>query len=286
MNDEKSKGSKPDETQEERNGDGVPASSLDIFLLVSALLLIFLVLIVVLFSFWPETDTTLVNQSVRLFGFDVGPVGNEVRLFVLVVVAGALGSFIHVATSAGDYIGNRKLIQSWIYWYILRLPVGASLALLVYLLLRGGVLTGTGISYDPAQTAPFGIVGLSALAGMFAKKATNKLGEVFEMLFRTDQDDKLKDKVGAQAPVLTAIDPSALKVGSTQPKVKIKGQHFDESTKVWVDGEERTAEFVSESQLSLVLKPQDVAQAGVLKVQLENPGSGEKSEILELNIEG
>ncbi|HSR67165.1 MAG TPA: IPT/TIG domain-containing protein [Acidobacteriota bacterium] len=248
-------------------------------------MLIFVVLIVVLLSFWPETTgTQLTNQTVTLFGLPLGAVGLEVRLFVLVLVAGALGSFIHVATSAGDYIGNRKLYRSWIYWYILRLPVGASLALLVYLLLRGGVITGTGVSEVP-QTAPFGIVGLSALAGMFAKKATNKLGEIFDMLFHTDQDDKLKDKVGAQAPVLTALDPSSLKVGSTQLELRITGQHFGEDTKVLIDGEARAAEYVSDTQLSLSLKKEDVAQAGVLKVQLENPSVRDKSDTMELSIE-
>ena len=160
----------------------------------------------------------------------LGTPGLEVRLFVLVVVAGALGSFIHVATSAGDYIGDRKLVRSWIYWYLLRMPVGSSLALLIYLLLRGGVLTGIATAPDP-DGPPYGMVGLFALAGMFAKKASNKLGEVFETLFRTNRDESLGDK-NVLLPILNRIDPDVLTAGTEGAHIKLLGQNFRPSTRV------------------------------------------------------
>jgi hypothetical protein len=37
----------------------------------------------------------------------------EIRYLLLVVVAGALGSYIHLTMSFADYAGNRQLFRSW-----------------------------------------------------------------------------------------------------------------------------------------------------------------------------
>lgn len=262
--------------------DNVLASPTDIFLFVSALLLIFLSLIGILFSFWPESGSAAAPQDVSFLGVYLGRPGLEVRLFVLVVVAGALGSFIHVATSAGDYIGDRKLVRSWIYWYLLRMPVGSSLALLIYLLLRGGVLTGMATTPDP-DVPPYGMVGLSALAGMFAKKASNKLGEVFETLFRTNRDASLGDK-NVLLPVLSKIDPDVLTAGTEGAQIKLLGQNFRPTTRVRIGTELRKPRFISEAELSLQLQSTDLAQARTIDFRVETPGVEEQSDVVGLEI--
>ena len=265
-------------------------SPIETGLLVLFLLVFFLLMILTLFAFWPDIivvgeDQTWV-KDVNFFGLKFGQAGNELRLFILVVVAGALGSFIHVATSAGDYIGNRKLVRSWVYWYLLRLPVGSSLALLVYLLLRGGVVTNAGIT-TISRAPPFGIVGISALAGMFAKKASNKLGEVFDTVFRTDKDDELTDKINLKPPILERIDPNPLTVEDTGKEVKISliGKHFQPSSRVNLDNESRKPTFVSEEKLSLALTKQDVKQPRTAKVFVETTGvENGRSAIIDLEI--
>jgi hypothetical protein len=84
--------------------------------------------------------------------------GIETRFLLLVMVAGALGSYIHLATSFADYLGNRQFVKSWGWWYILRPFIGMS---------------------------PYGIAAIAGLAGLFSKQATDKLREVFENLFKT-----------------------------------------------------------------------------------------------------
>ncbi len=54
----------------------------------------------------------------------------DTALILLVLLSSALGSYVHAATSFSDYVGNRRLAKSWTWWYLLRVLVGATLALL------------------------------------------------------------------------------------------------------------------------------------------------------------
>ncbi|MGH9662781.1 MAG: hypothetical protein ACRD96_29795 [Bryobacteraceae bacterium] len=104
---------------------------------------------------------------------------SERRLLLLAASLGALGASIASLQSLADYAGERKLEQSWLLHYLVRPVVGAGVAVLFYLLLRGGLLAG-----PPAN--PYGLAALSALAGMFSDRAILKLREVFLTLFQTD----------------------------------------------------------------------------------------------------
>src|SRR5262245_11773636 len=46
------------------------------------------------------------------------------NMLLLVAVAGALGALIHVTSSFADYVGNRQLVLSWVWWLLLRVPIG------------------------------------------------------------------------------------------------------------------------------------------------------------------
>ncbi|HEY6505240.1 MAG TPA: hypothetical protein VIZ28_14795 [Chitinophagaceae bacterium] len=74
----------------------------------------------------------------------------EQQLILLVAISGALGAFIHVATSFTDYIGSQQFERSWISWYLMRPFIGATLALAFYFLLRGGLVT---VNVDSPQIA-------------------------------------------------------------------------------------------------------------------------------------
>lgn len=139
---------------------------------------------------WPAGESETV--SICLFGLKEIPVGNELRLIFIVALMGALGSLIHLMTSFATYIGNRQLMRSWVWWFILRPFIAMPLALIFYFVVRGGFFT---VSSGTEPISTFGIAGLAGLVGMFSKQAIDKLREVFENLFKTTQPDKRADKL-------------------------------------------------------------------------------------------
>ena len=103
--------------------------------------LVAVLLLVLLFAVWPER----VDRS----GWRSGPLldalgvelGDEARMLLIVVAAGALGSHVHAATSFASFVGNNRLEPSWTWWYLLRPFIGMPLALTVYFVIRGGLLS-------------------------------------------------------------------------------------------------------------------------------------------------
>jgi hypothetical protein len=101
----------------------------------------------------------------------------EHRLFVVVAVTGALGGLLHAARSLYAYVGNRTLLRSWLLFYLSLPFIGAGLAVLFYLILRGGLVTGTA-----AEVNFFGFAAISALVGLFTPEAALKLQQIFTTL--------------------------------------------------------------------------------------------------------
>ena len=158
------------------------------------MMLVNIVLVYLLIKLWPDkippSDTTdRIFLFWRHLQFDLSL---ESRFLALVVLSGALGSYIHAATSFADYIGNRQLFGSWTWWYLLRPFVGVALALIVYFSVRGGLI---GASTGANALSPYGVAAITGLAGMFSKQATDKLREVFENLFKTDHPPQRTDKL-------------------------------------------------------------------------------------------
>ena len=117
----------------------------------------------------------------------------ERQLLWLVLVTGALGSFVYSARSFVDFVGNRALRSSWTVWYLLYPLIGAALALIFFIAIRGGLINPAA---QGADINPYGLIAMSGLVGMFSKQATAKLGELFWNIFKTDRNDQdLKDKM-------------------------------------------------------------------------------------------
>jgi hypothetical protein len=144
----------------------------------TALLLVGLLYLLV--KLWPIAKTPLEPAS---FFWGTYSLPLEVRYLLIAAVAGALGSYIHVATSFVDFAGNRKLSMSWGWWYLIRPLVGVALALLVYLCLRAGVVSGGAVE----SVSVYGVAALCAMSGLFSKQATDKLREIFDNVFRTEK---------------------------------------------------------------------------------------------------
>jgi hypothetical protein len=133
----------------------------------------------------------------------------EPRLILIVLFTGALGACMYALKSLADYIGERKLTESWFIFYMVRPLLGAGIAFVFYLVIRGGFLGGT--NFDAATVNPFGLAAAAALVGMFSDRAFAKLREVFLALFRPDDTrsdilSTLAITTGRKLPDATAGD--------------------------------------------------------------------------------
>ncbi|MGY5049061.1 hypothetical protein ACWDE0_26105 [Streptomyces sp. 900105755] len=155
-----------------------------------------------LLSIWSVMDKIIGPAAVEKqtetwspFGLGHWHITPDVGLLIIVMICSGLGSFVHAATSFASYVGNRRMYASWIWWYLLRTGIGMALALLVYLLLRGGLFAG---EMDGRAANPYGFAGIAGLCGLFSKQATDKLREVFDTILSTrgDGDSKRFDKLG------------------------------------------------------------------------------------------
>jgi len=116
---------------------------------------------------------------------------SEGEVLWMVLLMGALGGFVHLIGSLAGYVGNRKFRSHWTLFYLIMPLRGATLAPVVYLLLRVGVLAPGGAAGPETQSLNLvGVYAFAALTGLFAQKATDKLREVFETLFRTERSDR------------------------------------------------------------------------------------------------
>jgi hypothetical protein len=188
-------------------------------------------------------------------------VSAEQGLIVLAALAGIAGSFLHAAQSLSSYIGNRTFRASWTAWYFLRPWMGGALGLAIYFAFRAGLVAGTdGVN-------PYGVVALGLLGGWFSKTTTDKLQEVFETLFKTNEDRKRKDKLHmAGKPVLDAVVPTP--VPGAQPDITMIGRNFMEGATVFVGGQEIETTFVSETELQVVLNQLVQRPTGGVQVPL------------------
>lgn len=169
----------------------------------------FFSLIYLLVKLWP-LDLTKPETTAFFWGPETLP--PEVRLMFLVAVAGGMGSYVHLATSFADYAGAERLTTNWGWWYLLRPFIGMALAEVVYVTLRGGLLSAAGNTNPADAISPYGVSAVAALTGLFSRQATDKLKEVFDTLFRTQEKVDRKDALPATPPA-EAPKSSAAGVG-------------------------------------------------------------------------
>jgi hypothetical protein len=106
----------------------------------------------------------------------------EVQLLLMVLFVGAFASSIYALKSLADYKGDNKLYESWSIFYLIQPFEGAGAAFLIYLLIRGGFLTGTNVNAGTENR--YGMLAIAGLAGAFSDMAFLKLREVFQNLLK------------------------------------------------------------------------------------------------------
>ena len=144
------------------------------------LLGIYLIILILLFSyllisFWPvpKPNEQVWNKTVTLWIVGSFTIVDEIRLLILVILAAAVGSYIHAATSFATYVGNKSFVASWTWWYLLRPFIGMALALVFYFVIRGGLLS---VQSKATEFNPYGIAAVAGLVGIFLEAGDRQAG--------------------------------------------------------------------------------------------------------------
>src|SRR5438552_679221 len=124
----------------------------------------------------PTPTPSAERARIRIFFWHF-EIWDEVRLLLIVILAGALGSLVHTVRSIFWYVGNRLLKWSWVPKYILQPFAGSALAVIFYVVVRGGFFSPQ-TTFE--NTSPFGFAALAALVGLFSEQAVLKLKKVAE----------------------------------------------------------------------------------------------------------
>jgi hypothetical protein len=116
-----------------------------------------------------------------------GQLDREHATFLVIIFSGALGGVTHALRSLYWYVGNRDLRRSWLMLYACVPVVGAALALIVYIVVRGGLLSAQASSAD---VNPYGFSAVAALVGLFSSEATTKLKQIFSTIFAPAEEGR------------------------------------------------------------------------------------------------
>jgi len=248
-------------------------------LLLGFLLLVLgFVFLYLLVTLWPAVEDAQQNldSTVTWFWRDFDLTADTTLLLLVVLVSG-IGSYVHVTVSFSDFAGNRQLVTSWVWWYVLRVFVGSSLAVVFYFALRGGFFSSAS---DSSQVNVYGIAALAGLVGLFSKQATDKLREIFDTAFRTQEgygDDARSDGIANPPPTLEGCEPP--QIGHGQLEVVLVGTGFNRDSIVRVaqvggPEEPRIVTLINPTQLKVTLQEADIERPGILSFTVVNPEPG------------
>lgn len=208
---------------------------------------------------------------------EAGPapaVPGDRTLMTIAMLAGALGAWLASVKSFVAFTGTRSFVPSWGLFYLFRPGFGAGLALIVHLAHRMGSVGTAGSATNPATVAFY-----SALVGLFADEALQKLHDIFCTVFGVQ--DKRTDKIGqaaaSQAPAVKAVKGSAGK-----KEITVEGSMFVSGCTVLIDNTARTVTFVSDKELRVTL---DAAPAAgkEFTLKVRNP-DGKESEAFKFTV--
>jgi len=153
--------------------------------------LLFAIAILSLLSIWPGTtnDLAMSYTSSRtisylfLVPYTVGP---EFLLAATMVLTGFLGACVYSLYAIILHLSPEQedFDKRWTGWYILRPILGAGLALIAYVLLRGGLLS---IGSNVTNLNFLGFTGFSFMVGLFTEQTMHKLNDLADAWFATDQ---------------------------------------------------------------------------------------------------
>ena len=156
--------------------------------------------------------TSIKPLSGQAFGTDPEIVftNPEIRLVIFATFFGVIGASVHGIGSLTAWISTRKLEAGWGIWYLTRPPIGAALAIITYLILRAGFVSG-----GPTAISDFGVAAISALVGLMTDEMSTKLRDIFDTLFGIKKPEGEK----GESPVKRTIRRVQLSAKNTRVAV-------------------------------------------------------------------
>jgi len=172
-------------------------------------------------------------------------------LLLLVALGGFLGNMIHITTSFTTYVGSGKFKRSWLLWYCLKPFTASALAIGIYFIFRAGFLNMS----DGGQSINlYGLMSISVLAGLFTDKATEKLKEIFEVIFKAKEQrpDTLVDQFK-----ITGISPTTIEKEKENKLILIGENLGKQKLIVTINNEKVTNPLFTSSAINISYKIPD-----------------------------
>lgn len=217
-------------------------------------------------SYSSDNTTMIVPVNILSIRWDTTA---ELKLILLILVIGMTGRYIHNIVSFIKFTGNRRLIKSWLWQYILSPFVAAFLALFFYFILRGGMLAA---NTGQTDLNVYGVLAISGLVGLFSEKALAKLNDIANTFFNRTNEDQDADPLNNPKPQLKAV---AFVVGNKK-MLSLAGEGFSQNSIVYFDDIEINHVFISAQEIQANILPSFVADQKIeIKVSNPSPGGGE-----------
>lgn len=165
--------------------DNNPRYYLGIF---AYIVILSVIVLYVLVSIWPASVSTEANQTithwptnetVAVFARSF-TLSGEVTILLIVMLMGALGALVYTSTALAPRVANREFDSKWTLWYLVHPPLGSSMAVIFYVLLRGGLVN---LSVSTGGLNLYGVAAISGMVGLSSKEAAQKLKDLFATLF-------------------------------------------------------------------------------------------------------
>jgi hypothetical protein len=186
----------------------------------------------------------------------VCPVPSGSSLFLMIIMAGALGGCIHALRSLYWYAGHGELKWRWLPMYFVLPFTGAATAMIFSLLIVAGFVSNT-----TGRGESLFIIAVAGLVGMFSQQAALKLTDIANAFFTKPGEGKdaapqESQSVGAgpAKTTLTATEMSA-NSGTAADAVTITGTGFNDATTV--NFGDLPAEITTVTPTSLTVTPPD-----------------------------
>lgn len=128
----------------------------------------------------PDADFRPHNYNITLFSVQLS---KESRFALLALIIGALGGLVHSLRSLSDYVGTRGFKNQWTLSYVLRPFISGGLALIAYLLIRGGFFSDGLNAGDKYK-----LLALSGLIGLFSEQTITKFRDIAGAILSLPQE--------------------------------------------------------------------------------------------------
>jgi hypothetical protein len=158
------------------------------------------------------------------------PTGSS--LFLMIIIAGALGGCIHALRSLYWYTGQGTLKWRWLPMYFILPFTGAATATIFSLLIVAGFVSNT-----TGRGESLFIIAVAGLVGMFSQQAALKLTDIANAFFTKpgegrDANPQESLSVGAGAASMLTGTGMSLSSGTSATPVTITGTGFTRETTV------------------------------------------------------